>query len=81
MNEATVYSLAHLWAYKMSYSHCDTINYNSKVKSLGNTGAKYINIPEIVKLSINANIEKENLKMQLLEKLSKKKKCLQLLNG
>lgn len=59
MNEATVYSLAHLWAYKMSYSHCDKINYNSKVESLGKIGAKYINIPEIVKLSINANIKKK----------------------
>ena len=74
MNEATVYSLAHLWAYKMSYSHCDTINYNSKVKSLGNTGAKYINIPEIVKLSINANIAKRELENAIAREALKKEK-------
>ena len=74
MNEATVYSLAHLWAYKMSYSHCDTINYNSKVKSLGNTGAKYINIPEIVKLSIKANIEKRELENAIAREALKKEK-------
>lgn len=74
MNEATVYSLAHLWAYKMSYSHCDKINYNSKVKSLGNTGAKYINIPEIVKLSINANIAKRELENAIAREALKKEK-------
>ena len=74
MNEATVYSLAHLWAYKMSYSHCDTINYNSKVKSLGNTGAKYIDIPEIVKLSINANIAKRELENAIAREALKKEK-------
>ena len=74
MNEATVYSLAHLWAYKMSYSHCDTINYNSKVKSLGNTGTKYINIPEIVKLSINANIAKRELENAIAREALKKEK-------
>ena len=74
MNEATVYSLAHLWAYKMSYSYCDTINYNSKVKSLGNTGAKYIDIPEIVKLSINANIAKRELENAIAREALKKEK-------
>ena len=74
MNEATVYSLAHLWAYKMSYSYCDTINYNSKVKSLGNTGAKYIDIPEIVKLSINANIAKRELENTIAREALKKEK-------
>ena len=74
MNEATVYSLAHLWAYKMSYSHCDTINYNSKVKSLGKIGAKYINIPEIVKISINANIAKRELENTIAREALKKEK-------
>lgn len=74
MNESTVYSLAHLWAYKMSYSHCDSINYNNKVKSLGNTGAKYINIPEIVKLSINANIAKRELENAIAREALKKEK-------
>lgn len=74
MNEATVYSLAHLWAYKMSYSHCDKINYNSKVKSLGKIGAKYINIPEIVKLSINANIAKRELENTIAREALKKEK-------
>lgn len=74
MNEATVYSLAHLWAYKMSYSYCDTINYNSKVKSLGKIGAKYIDIPEIVKLSINANIAKRELENTIAREALKKEK-------
>ena len=74
MNEATVYSLAHLWAYKMSYSYCDKINYNSKVKSLGNTGAKYIDIPEIVKLSINANIAKREFENKIAREALKKEK-------
>lgn len=74
MNEATVYSLAHLWAYKMSYSYCDTINYNSKVKSLGKIGAKYIDIPEIVKLSINANIAKRELENTIARETLKKEK-------
>ena len=74
MNEATVYSLAHLWAYKMSYSHCDKINYNSKVESLGKIGAKYINIPEIVKLSINANIAKRELENAIAREALKKEK-------
>lgn len=74
INEATVYSLAHLWAYKMSYSYCDTINYNNKVKSLGNIGAKYINIPEIVKLSINANIAKRELENAIAREALKKEK-------
>lgn len=74
MNEATVYSLAHLWAYEMSYSHCDKINYNSKVESLGKIGAKYINIPEIVKLSINANIAKRELENAIAREALKKEK-------
>ena len=74
MDEATVYSLAHLWAYEMSYSHCDKINYNSKVKSLGKIGAKYINIPEIVKLSINANIAKRELENAIAREALKKEK-------
>lgn len=74
MNEATVYSLAHLWAYKMSYSYCDKINYDSKVKSLGNTGAKYIDIPEIVKLSINANIAKREFENTIAREALKKEK-------
>ena len=73
-NEETVYSLAHLWAYKMSYAYCDTINYNNRVKSLGNTGAKSIVIPEIVRLSINANIANRKLRYAIVRETLKKEK-------
>lgn len=74
VNEGTVYSLAHIWAYRMSYYSCDSINYMNKVKSLGNTGAKGITIPEIVKLSINTNIAKRDLENAIKREALKKEK-------
>lgn len=74
VNESTVYSLGHLWAYEMSYSSCDSVNYRNRVKSLGNTGAKGIKIPEIVKLAINANIAKRELANSLKREALKKEK-------
>ena len=46
----------------------------NKVKSLGNTGAKGITIPEIVKLSINANIAKRDLENAIKREALKKEK-------
>ena len=63
-----VYSLAHAWAYRMSYSACDTDNYNALIK-------KYSSLGFVVCKNISSELENaiNNYKDDELRKLNERK--------
>lgn len=74
MDISTVESIAHLWAYNMSYSACDTENYRNGYKRLGLKGAVNIEKPNLVKFGMQAITARKKYNEELrLAKLKEEK--------
>lgn len=62
--QANVLSLAHAWAYGMSYSACDSQNRTALITRYSNTGKVSLSVPNEVTCATNEYIEKKRLERE-----------------
>ena len=80
----TVYYLAHIYAYQMSYSSCDRDNYFNAIEKVSRLGFNIIkrgidNVSEIVRNAVNTHLEAERIKKEAAEKAFKEEKMKDLI--
>lgn len=63
-NQSSVLSLAHAWAYNMSYSGCDRENYRALITRYSNKGISSVVVPEIVTKATAEYIEKQRIERE-----------------
>lgn len=59
--QANVLSLAHAWAYAMSYSACDSRNRTALITRYSNAGKTALSVPTVVTEATNNYVEKKRL--------------------
>lgn len=60
-SKSSVLSLAHAWAYAMSYSGCDRENYRALITRYSNKGISSVVVPEIVTKATKEYLEKKRI--------------------
>ena len=80
----TLRSLAHIYAYRMSYSACDKDNYRLTIEDFSRSGFEIVkrgmdNVSEIVRVSIANHLEAERIKQEAAEKAFKEEKMKDLI--